>query len=164
MDKMINSPAAHPTGQGTSYLGWPTSSDLRPLHQGCPLLLCLFQVRIIEYSAMMSPLLFMNFCIYHHHQSTMRLSSSTAVYDRHHQDQCNGNFNFPQVSQFKFGGQIASWGSTQLRLRTKIGSRGPVRSAKIRLRGIFWTFGSCALTSTWFLMSATKLYALCLNC
>ena len=67
-----------------------------------------------------------------------------------------GNLNFRQVSQFKFGGQIASWSSTQLRLRTKIGSRGPVRSAKIRLRGIFWTFGSCALTSTWFLMSATK--------
>ena len=79
-------------------------------------------------------------------------------------EKTKGNLNFPQVSQFKFGGQIASWGSTQLRLRTKIGSRGPVRSAKIRLRGIFWTFGSCALTSTWFLMSATKLNGSQLNC
>ena len=81
MDKMINSPDVRPTGQGTSYLGLPTSSMLRPLHQGCPLLLCVFQVRIIRYSAMMSPLLYTNFCIYHHHQSSMRSSSSTAVYD-----------------------------------------------------------------------------------
>ena len=68
------------------------------------------------------------------------------------------------MSQFKFGGQFTSWGATQVRLRSTLGSRGPVRSAKIRLRGIFWTFWQLRAHIHMVSMSATKLIVLPLNC